>query len=83
MHSTSALVFKTLADPTGRAILELLARGGEQTVRALTDPAGVSQPAVSNRERPKRDRLRWNRCRALVYCLSMIFSENRRPSIGS
>jgi DNA-binding transcriptional ArsR family regulator len=40
-------LFKTLADPTRRAIFERLARDGEQTVRALTDPAGVSQPAVS------------------------------------
>jgi DNA-binding transcriptional ArsR family regulator len=40
-------VLKTLADPTRRAIFERLARDGEQTVRALTDRAGVSQPAVS------------------------------------
>jgi DNA-binding transcriptional ArsR family regulator len=40
-------VFKTLADPTRRAIFEHLVRDGEQTVRALTDFAGVSQPAVS------------------------------------
>jgi DNA-binding transcriptional ArsR family regulator len=40
-------LFKTLADPTRRAIFERLARDGEQTVRALTDRAGVSQPAVS------------------------------------
>ena len=40
-------IFKTLADPTRRAIFEHLARDGEQTVRALTDRAGVSQPAVS------------------------------------
>ncbi len=40
-------VFKALADPTRRAIFERLARDGEQTVRALTDGAGVSQPAVS------------------------------------
>src|SRR5229473_288349 len=30
-----------------RAIFERLIRDGEQTVRALTDRAGVSQPAVS------------------------------------
>lgn len=36
-----------LADPTRRAIFEHLARSGEQNVRALTDRAGVSQPAVS------------------------------------
>jgi len=40
-------VFKALADPTRRAIFERLARDGEQTVHALTDGAGVSQPAVS------------------------------------
>ena len=40
-------VFAALADPTRRAIFERLARNGEQTVRALTDKAGVSQPAVS------------------------------------
>ena len=40
-------VFKTLADPTRRAIFERLVQGGEQTVRALTDESGVSQPAVS------------------------------------
>jgi len=41
------LLFKTLGDPTRRAIFERLARQGEQTVRVLTDGAGVSQPAVS------------------------------------
>ena len=40
-------LFKTLADPTRRAIFERLSRDGEHTVRALTDHAGVSQPAVS------------------------------------
>jgi DNA-binding transcriptional ArsR family regulator len=47
MHSAPDVLFKTLADPTRRAILERLTRDGEQTVRALTDQAGVSQPAVS------------------------------------
>jgi DNA-binding transcriptional ArsR family regulator len=41
------LLFKTLADPTRRAIFEHLCREGEQTVGALTGRAGVSQPAVS------------------------------------
>jgi DNA-binding transcriptional ArsR family regulator len=36
-------LFKTLADPTRGAIFERLAKDGEQTVRALTDCAGVSQ----------------------------------------
>jgi DNA-binding transcriptional ArsR family regulator len=40
-------LFRTLADPTRRAIFEQLCRDGEQTVRALTYEAGVSQPAVS------------------------------------
>lgn len=40
-------VFKSLADPTRRGILEQLMRGGEQNVRALTERAGVSQAAVS------------------------------------
>ena len=40
-------VFKTLADPTRRAIFERLIQDGEQTVRALTEQSGVSQPAVS------------------------------------
>jgi DNA-binding transcriptional ArsR family regulator len=40
-------VFRALADPTRRAIFERLCRNGEQTVYALTDHAGVSQPAVS------------------------------------
>ena len=41
------LLFKALGDPTRRTLFERLARGGEQTVHALTDLAGVSQPAVS------------------------------------
>jgi DNA-binding transcriptional ArsR family regulator len=44
---TASEVFVSLADPTRRAIFERLCRDGEQTVRALTDRAGVSQPAVS------------------------------------
>jgi DNA-binding transcriptional ArsR family regulator len=47
MHTAPDTIFKTLADPTRRAILERLTRDGEQTVRVLTDQAGVSQPAVS------------------------------------
>jgi len=41
------LLFRTLADPTRRALFERLCREGEQTVGALTAGAGVSQPAVS------------------------------------
>jgi len=40
-------IFRTLADPTRRALFERLCREGEQTVGALTTYAGVSQPAVS------------------------------------
>ena len=40
-------LFKSLADPTRRAIFERLCRDGEQTVGALTAQAGISQPAVS------------------------------------
>jgi DNA-binding transcriptional ArsR family regulator len=41
------LLFRTLADPTRRALFERLCREGEQTVGALTAQSGVSQPAVS------------------------------------
>jgi DNA-binding transcriptional ArsR family regulator len=41
------ILFKTLADPTRRAIFERLCRDGDQTVGALTAQAGISQPAVS------------------------------------
>ncbi len=40
-------LFRTLADPTRRALFERLCRDGEQTVGALTAGAGISQPAVS------------------------------------
>jgi DNA-binding transcriptional ArsR family regulator len=40
-------LFRALADPTRRALLERLMERGETTVHALTDGAGVSQPAVS------------------------------------
>jgi DNA-binding transcriptional ArsR family regulator len=45
--SAETLLFKTLADPTRRALFERLSREGELTVGALTQRAGVSQPAVS------------------------------------
>lgn len=41
------ILFKTLGDPTRRALFERLCREGEQTVGALTTRAGISQPAVS------------------------------------
>jgi DNA-binding transcriptional ArsR family regulator len=47
MQSPDDLLFRTLADPTRRGLFERLCRDGEQTVRALTSHAGISQPAVS------------------------------------
>ena len=47
MQATTDALFKALGDPTRRAIFQRLSREGEQTVHALTDFAGVSQPAVS------------------------------------
>ena len=47
MEAHADVLFRTLSDPTRRAIFERLTRDGEQTVRALTDRSGVSQPAVS------------------------------------
>lgn len=47
MPDTADTLFRTLADPTRRAIFERLCRDGEQTVSALTAQAGVSQPVVS------------------------------------
>ena len=47
MQTSPDLLFRTLADPTRRAIFEGLCRDGEQTVGALTTRAGISQPAVS------------------------------------
>jgi DNA-binding transcriptional ArsR family regulator len=47
MRQTHDVLFKTLADPTRRAIFERLCREGDQTVGALTAGSGISQPAVS------------------------------------
>ena len=47
MENAHDVLFRTLADPTRRALFERLCRQGEQTVGALTAQAGVSQPAVS------------------------------------
>jgi DNA-binding transcriptional ArsR family regulator len=47
MPKAHDVLFRTLADPTRRAIFERLCRDGEQTVGALTARAGISQPAVS------------------------------------
>jgi DNA-binding transcriptional ArsR family regulator len=47
MQNEHDILFRTLGDPTRRAIFERLCRAGEQTVGALTVQAGISQPAVS------------------------------------
>jgi DNA-binding transcriptional ArsR family regulator len=47
MPNAHDVLFRTLADPTRRAIFERLCRQGEQTVGALTARSRVSQPAVS------------------------------------
>jgi len=47
MTAAHDVLFRSLADPTRRAIFERLCRGGEQTVAALTARAKISQPAVS------------------------------------
>ncbi|KVH40205.1 ArsR family transcriptional regulator [Burkholderia cepacia] len=47
MRNTHDMLFRTLADPTRRALFERLCADGELTVAALTAHAGVSQPAVS------------------------------------
>ncbi len=47
MAQAHDVLFRTLADPTRRAIFERLCREGEHTVTALTARAGISQPAVS------------------------------------
>src|ERR1700723_540696 len=46
MPDAHDMLFRTLADPTRRAIFERLCRGGEQTVGGLTAQAGISQPPV-------------------------------------
>ena len=43
----AADIFRTLADPTRRAVFERLAGEGELSVGDLVSGAGVSQPAVS------------------------------------
>jgi DNA-binding transcriptional ArsR family regulator len=47
MRTTPDAIFKSLSDPTRRALFERLSREGEQTVGMLTGDSGVSQPAVS------------------------------------
>ena len=50
----AARALDALGDPTRRAVLELL-RGGERSVREITDDTDVSQPAVSQHLRVLRD----------------------------
>ncbi|MFL5298671.1 MAG: ArsR/SmtB family transcription factor [Phenylobacterium sp.] len=47
MNSQPAEIFRTLGDPTRRAMFERLSGEGELSVSELTAGAGVSQPAVS------------------------------------
>jgi DNA-binding transcriptional ArsR family regulator len=47
MQPRTDAVFKSLADPTRRAIFERLCREGDLTVWELTEDSGVSQPAIS------------------------------------
>src|SRR5260221_11020519 len=47
MPNAHDVLFRTLADPTRRALFERLCREGEKTVGALTARAGISQPALS------------------------------------
>jgi DNA-binding transcriptional ArsR family regulator len=47
MPNAHDVLFRTLSDPTRRALFERLCREGEKTVGALTARAKVSQPAVS------------------------------------
>lgn len=47
LQASPDVIFRTLADPTRRALFERLCREGEVTVGALTAGAGVSQPVVS------------------------------------
>ena len=54
--STPDQLFRSLADPSRRAIFERLCRDGELTVGALTARAGISQPAVSKHLGLVRDR---------------------------
>jgi DNA-binding transcriptional ArsR family regulator len=51
--STSSAVFRAVADPTRRAILDLLL-GGERTVGEIAERFAVSRPAVSKHLRVLR-----------------------------
>lgn len=51
---TAAAVLDVLHDPTRRHVLELL-RGGERSVRELTDKSDVTQSAISQHLRVLRE----------------------------
>ncbi|MCP5395791.1 MAG: helix-turn-helix transcriptional regulator [Sphingomonadaceae bacterium] len=44
---SQTVLFKSLSDPTRRALFERLCREGELTVGLLAEGSGVSQPAIS------------------------------------
>lgn len=44
---TRTQIFRSLSDPTRRALFERLCREGDLTVGRLVEGSGVSQPAVS------------------------------------
>lgn len=48
-------VFRSLADPSRRAIFERLCRDGAQSVSTITAQAAISQPAVSKHLRILKD----------------------------
>jgi DNA-binding transcriptional ArsR family regulator len=47
MNARPDVLFKTLSDPTRRAIFERLVRDGKLSAHVLTSHSGVSQPVVS------------------------------------
>lgn len=53
--STRDRLFKSLSDPTRRALFERLCREGDKTVVELTAAAGVSPPVVSKHLRQLRE----------------------------
>src|SRR5258708_7489940 len=53
MSSTPDQVYRAIADPTRRAILDLLA-GSERSVKELTAEFSMSQPAISQHLRELR-----------------------------
>jgi DNA-binding transcriptional ArsR family regulator len=50
-----AILMRTLADPTRRAIFERITRTGEITVAELTRDSAVSQPAISQHLRSLKE----------------------------